>query len=345
MFATRRPSRRHPFQSPVFWGLMLLGAAGMAVWQFGLAPSHKQVRVVEEELPPPVPLEQTQEWLPAQPAEVIPATIVELASFEQPVSELQATAENVVEPAIPSTRELLAQARDLVRQGDEIGAHRVYSTLYWQQSELVPEFFDEMQQLANKIYFESSVHYLPPRQIDFGERLESIAREFEVPWEYLAKLNHLDPHRIKAGQKMKVLRGPFGAIVDQDSMTLTVHAYGYYVRRYTVGIGRDQSTPVGMFRVVDKVVNPTYYGPTGVIADNDLANPLGERWLAINDEVGTLQGYGIHGTNDPASIEQAEPQGCIRLGEADILEIYDLLSVGSEVVIRPRQSAAQEFAK
>ena len=81
--------------------------------------------------------------------------------------------------------------------------------------------------------------------------------------------------------------------------------------------------------MLEKLVDPTYYGPDGVIAHDDPANPLGERWIDIGNS------YGIHGTIDPASIGKSESQGCIRLHNDDVEAVYDLLTIGSEVVIRP----------
>ncbi len=369
LFSTRPAQRQHPFQSPGFWLLIGLGAALLGAWKFDLLPltaSHDlPYPLIEEELPPPTDRPGTEETLLA-PELIVDAPLgnanpnsgpqpeIELASYEAhlglemaPVPESAPTlaaddnppstvAANTNSPLPTDPLALLQHARELRQQGDGIGAHRIFSGLYWQHPELLGQFNSELEQLAHQIYFQNERHYLPPHLIGFGDRLESIAREYDVTWEYLAKLNHLDPHRIKSGQSLKVLQGPFSAIVDQDHFSLTVHAYGYYVKRYQIGVGRDGATPVGTYRVVDKLTNPTYYGPDGTISDSDPRNPLGEHWLAINDAAGTLSGYGIHGTNEPNSIGKAESRGCIRLGAADVQEVFDLLTVGSEVVIRPQ---------
>ncbi len=74
-----------------------------------------------------------------------------------------------------------------------------------------------------------------------------------------------------------------------------MHLNGSFVKSYRVGVGKDGTTPVGTFPVKNKMVNPTYYGPEGVIAHDDPKNPLGERWIDIGDS------YGIHGTIEPGS--------------------------------------------
>src|SRR5690606_10194684 len=142
-------------------------------------------------------------------------------------------------------------------------------------------------------------------------------------------LNRVDPRRVRAGQRLKVIKGPFSAIVDLSDYELTIHAHGYFVTRYPVGIGKDGSSPIGKFAGLEKLVDPTYYGPDGVVNHDDPANPLGDRWIDIGNS------YGIHGTIDPASIGKSESQGCIRLHNDDVEAVYDLLTIGSEVVIRP----------
>jgi lipoprotein-anchoring transpeptidase ErfK/SrfK len=57
---------------------------------------------------------------------------------------------------------------------------------------------------------------------------------------------------------------------------------------------------------------------------------LGERWIGLDSG----NQLGIHGTNDPASIGRAESRGCIRLSPTDVDDVYDILSIGSKVVIR-----------
>ena len=65
-----------------------------------------------------------------------------------------------------------------------------------------------------------------------------------------------------------------------------------------------------------------------MISGDDPANPLGERWIDLGES------YGIHGTIDPDTIGKAASRGCIRMRAKDVIEVYDFLVKGSEVVIR-----------
>jgi len=49
----------------------------------------------------------------------------------------------------------------------------------------------------------------------------------------------------------------------------------------------------------------------------------------------TLSGgqYAIHGTNKPSSIGTFASYGCIRMYNQDILDLFDMVSVGTPVVV------------
>jgi lipoprotein-anchoring transpeptidase ErfK/SrfK len=130
------------------------------------------------------------------------------------------------------------------------------------------------------------------------------------------------------GQKLKIVPGPFAAIIFLDRYELVVHQDGSFVKSYRVGVGKDGATPLGDFTVKNKMIDPTYYGPEGVLPHDDPNNPLGKRWIDIGDS------YGIHGTIDPASIGKNESRGCIRMLNSDVEEVYDFLVIGSEVKIQ-----------
>lgn len=216
----------------------------------------------------------------------------------------------------------------MITVGQDVEAHRKLSTLYWEQPALREQVLPRIQQTARRIYFQPQPHYLDPYVIEPGDVLQNVAKQYNLSWQYLAKLNRLDPQRIRPGQSVKVMQGPFGAVVDLRRFELTVESFGYYVAHFPIGIGKDGSSPVGEFTVQDKLEDPTYYGPDGVIANDNPNNPLGEFWLSLGNS------YGLHGTNDESTIGRAESRGCIRLRNQDVADLYDLLTIGSKVVIR-----------
>jgi len=121
---------------------------------------------------------------------------------------------------------------------------------------------------------------------------------------------------------------------------LDVYLGDAFVRQFKVGLGADDSTPTGEWRVATKLINPTYYPPRGgeIIAADDPKNPLGERWIGLVGVSGAAvdqERYGIHGTNDPDSIGKSVSMGCIRLPNEDVEALYTyLVETHSTVTVR-----------
>jgi hypothetical protein len=92
------------------------------------------------------------------------------------------------------------------------------------------------------------------------------------------------------------------------------------------------ATPTGHFYVKKKEINPTWYPPDWADTTEPVhpgpSNPLGNRRLLLN-----ITSYGIHGTNKPSSIGKAVTHGCIRMYPSDILELFEVISVGTKVDI------------
>ena len=183
-------------------------------------------------------------------------------------------------------------------------------------------------------------------QVASGERLGNIAARNNVSWELLSRVNNVTPRKLRSGQWIKVMKGPFHAIVTKHlfKMELYLGAPGgpgsMYIRSFPVGLGKDNSTPTGLWmcKAGDKIRNPRYYPPRGgdVIAPDDPKNPLGGYWIAIEGTQGQAVGaesYGIHGTIDPDSIGKMESMGCIRLKSEDISWVFDLLVDGKSTVL------------
>ncbi|MBS0262940.1 MAG: L,D-transpeptidase family protein [Planctomycetes bacterium] len=217
--------------------------------------------------------------------------------------------------------------QELIDDGRYVEAQQELSQWYWQKPEARERILPKLNKLSQALYFAPQPFYYEPYVVKPGDQLRVIGQKYKIPWEYVAKLNHVDAKKIRAGQKLKVVPGPFAVLVNLERFELVVHLDGSYVKRYRVGVGKDGSTPVGTFVVKNKMVDPTYYGPDGVIAHDDPENPLGERWIDIGDS------FGIHGTNEPDSIGKNESKGCVRMLNSEVEEVYDFLIVGSEVKI------------
>lgn len=186
-------------------------------------------------------------------------------------------------------------------------------------------------------------------EVQPGDRLSRIAekRELAVHWKLIQRVNRLkDPNRIQLGQKLKLVRGPFHAIVDKSEYRMDIF-HGppgspeswTYIRSFSVGLGRDDGTPLGTFVIArnSKVENPAWVNPLNSkerYTRDDPNNPIGEFWLGLEGQglASTYAGYGLHGTIEPDSIGEQRSLGCVRLLPDDIALVYELLEEGISVV-------------
>jgi lipoprotein-anchoring transpeptidase ErfK/SrfK len=108
---------------------------------------------------------------------------------------------------------------------------------------------------------------------------------------------------------------------------------------YPVAVGMPGKQWRGATRIDGKYVRPAWSPPPEVKRDKPWMpavippgphNPMGERAL-------TLSGgeYAIHGTNMPNSIGKFASYGCIRMFNADIIDLYDRVAVGTTVLVEP----------
>jgi lipoprotein-anchoring transpeptidase ErfK/SrfK len=166
-----------------------------------------------------------------------------------------------------------------------------------------------------------------------------------VPHEVIMSINGIPaPEKIRAGQKLKIPRGPFHARIYKSDFRLDVYLGDVYVRSYRVGLGATGSTPEGIWRVKERLPNPTYYPSASatdkrIIPPDDPNNPLGEHWIGLEGIDGAAvghDGYGIHGTIEPDSIGKAVSLGCVRMHNEDVAALFGMLLPGkSQVTIYP----------
>jgi len=175
-----------------------------------------------------------------------------------------------------------------------------------------------------------------------GDTLGKIAKAHYISDDLLADVNGIrNKHLIRAGQTIKVIRGPFHATVEVSEHTLGLYLDKTFVRQYRVGLGQDNGTPTGVWEVGTKLINPTYYPPRGgrIIPPDDPENPLGGFWIGLHGMEGEAKGqlrYGIHGTNEPDSIGKSVSLGCIRMYNEDAKQLYSyLVEKESRVTVVP----------
>ena len=165
-------------------------------------------------------------------------------------------------------------------------------------------------------------------EVKRGDHLTSISKRFKTTAECLKKINALVSDRLVPGMKLKIPNYKFSVIVDKSQNTLTLKGDEEVLKIYPVATGLNNSTPIGVFKIKDKLENPTWYKAGAVVPHGSPQNVLGTRWMGI-----TKAGYGIHGTTEPEKIGQQVTAGCVRMKNEDVEELYGFLPLGTEVTV------------
>ena len=127
-----------------------------------------------------------------------------------------------------------------------------------------------------------------------------------------------DPDRLNPGDELKVVRGPFSALVDLDKRQLTLIVEDCYAGRFNlVAVGDMARNVEGTFEVAEKLPNGPPTSAPG--------NPI-HHWVRL----GNNGNMWIVGTSDITSVH---PSG-LNLNSRDAEDVFDILSTGSRVVVR-----------
>jgi lipoprotein-anchoring transpeptidase ErfK/SrfK len=133
---------------------------------------------------------------------------------------------------------------------------------------------------------------------------------------------------------------PGTIIINTDERYLYLVQGDNRALRYGVGVGRDGFQWSGLLKVSRKTEWPDWRPPPEMIQRQPYlprfmaggeGNPMGARALYLGDTV-----YRIHGTNQPQTIGHALSSGCFRMVNADVMDLYERVPVGTKVVVLQR---------
>jgi len=162
-----------------------------------------------------------------------------------------------------------------------------------------------------------------------GDSLYVLARKNHTTVDFIKKINDLTSDDIYPGMKLKIHTAPFSILVNKSQNTLTLYSNEEPVKKYSVATGKKNCTPVGKFKITDKLVNPTWFKTGAILPPGSPENGLGTRWMGFDKP-----SYGIHGTIEPQSIGTQASEGCIRMLNEDVEELYSLVPFGTVVTIQ-----------
>ncbi|OGX41318.1 MAG: hypothetical protein A2984_00160 [Omnitrophica WOR_2 bacterium RIFCSPLOWO2_01_FULL_41_12] len=226
---------------------------------------------------------------------------------------------------------LLTQAKEAEAKASLLEAKATYQKLIseFPGSAEILNWQKKSEDLNIKLLFSSS--FTPKSllyEIKPGDTLTKIAREFKTTQDLIKKSNGLSDDKILPGRKIKVWTAPFTILVDKSQNSLILKTDEEIIKTYIVSTGANNSTPTGNFKIVNKLLNPAWFKAGAVVPAGSAENILGSRWLGFN-----LAGYGIHGTTEPQSLGRQVTQGCVRMSNTDVEELYTIVPEGTEVTV------------
>jgi L,D-transpeptidase ErfK/SrfK len=183
-----------------------------------------------------------------------------------------------------------------------------------------------------------------------GDTVWAITGRFTMSLGLLRSWNALaDPDMLHPGMRLRVSdrhvvprRAPDGIVIDVAVRTLYWFRRGKLRARFPIGVGRaDWATPPGHYRIAGRREDPVWHVPPSIqkemhthgeevvrVVPPGPDNPLGKYWIQLS-----APGYGLHGTNAPASVGKYASHGCMRLLPAHVERLYRKVPDGTPVDI------------
>lgn len=167
------------------------------------------------------------------------------------------------------------------------------------------------RKMLDGLYGPDTVTAVKKLQADLG--LPVTGNMDPITWAYLA----WSEEKPVVKQSLPPPQGEISILVDTDALILIVYADGEPYKIYSVAVGKwTTPTPLGEWQI--NSMSSVWEGP------------FGARWMGLSCPFGS---YGIHGTDNPASIGWEVSSGCIRMYNHDVIELFDWVTPGTLVTI------------
>lgn len=180
-------------------------------------------------------------------------------------------------------------------------------------------------------------------RVQRGQNLMAIARHYGLALDHLSMANRLPAQlRVPVGRRLVIpgrrilpLHPPAnGLVVNLPERVAYLFRSGRLAAFYPIAIGRPGfETPVGQFRIISRVKNPTWLPPEWagkgeIVVPAGPDNPLGDRWIGLS-----AKGIGLHATTDVPSVGGNASHGCMRMYPRAAHQLFTLVKVGMPVRI------------
>lgn len=198
---------------------------------------------------------------------------------------------------------------------------------------------NNLTRLNDALFFGSAPTKLARyHKVESGELLGSIANKYRVDYESIARINGINPNRIRVGMDLKLIVGEVSIVVRKNegvdaTPTVTWFLDNRWMREYPACVGDGIKTPAGTYQLTSKERDPSWTNPlNGQLLPNEHPdNILGSRWMAMKGM--NTQGLGIHGTTVDDSVPGYTSAGCVRLLNKDVEELFSYARIGNKVTV------------
>jgi len=245
----------------------------------------------------------------------------------------------------------LAEADEFARNGKTEAARQAYYKIIANSpmSPIVERAMDSLSAINTSILFSPAPNeWKKLVRVQRGDSLIKLAYNNKTSASMICRINGfgMDKNLIPGQQIYVPAIDSFKITVDKDDLHLYLYTGdGRFIKRYPVGIGRmDHLTPPGNYVVWHKLKQPPWYDREKgrKVMPDDPEYPLGTRWMTISpaDNPDAYSRLGIHGTNEPDTIGHRASDGCVRMFNKDVEELYSIATKGTLVDIVQKGVAA-----
>ena len=266
-----------------------------------------------------------------------------VSTLDTKVEDLDNELPNISQAKYSTAQNNLKKAKDLYKQEEYVDAKQFLMKVFDSGLKEGNNVWEEAAELLSKINTEIYMSDMPsPNKklytIQPGDSLIKIAKLFHTTVEAVQKSNGLNAANpiIYPGKTLYIYQGDWSIKVSKSRYRLYLYNGKELFKIYKVGVGRQGRTPEGKFMIANKQKHPTWYNEGRAIPFGTKENVLGTRWMALKPVGNTdqhLRGYGIHGTWKPESIGSKCSNGCIRMRNEEVEELFTIVPYKTSVKI------------
>ena len=186
---------------------------------------------------------------------------------------------------------------------------------------------------ANTLIY--ATDYVSPDKINHivktGDSLDKIVKQYSTTLEAMQRSNNLPltSSTIRLGQSLTVYKGEWRIRISKSKFRLYLYNKENLFKVYQIATGKGNKTPEGNFVISAKIKEPEWTNKGIKHPFGDPKNVLGTRWMKLRAAATNpnkhLTGYGIHGTWQPDSLGKMASNGCIRMTNKDVEELFAVI--------------------